>query len=86
MVSNNGWSEQGSENPMVNRPACLIVEGAEKSIMYGVSDLYDRATDEFAEPLFVADFFTERSIPHEDNLLAQDSYLEDLAWSSDVSR
>jgi hypothetical protein len=53
--------------------------------MHGMSDLYDRATDEFAEPPFVADFFTERSIPHEDDLLTQDSYLEDLAWPSDVS-
>ena len=70
---------------MMNPPARLIVEGGEKSIMHGMSDLYDGATDEFAEPLFVADFFTERSTPHEDDLLAQDSYLEDLAWPSDVS-
>ena len=85
MVSNSGWSEQGSQNPMMNPPARLIVEGGEKSIMHGMSDLYDRATDEFAEPPFVTDFFTERSTPHEDDLLAQDSYLEDLAWPSDVS-
>jgi hypothetical protein len=79
MVGNSGWSEQGSQNPMMNPPARLIVEGGEKSIMHGMSDLYDRATDKFAEPRFVADFFTERSIPHEDDLLAQDSYLENLA-------
>ena len=64
---------------MMNAPARLIVECGEKRTVHCISDLDYRAIDEFAKALLIADFFTESHIPHEDNLLAEDSYLEDLA-------
>lgn len=63
---------------MMNASARLIVECGKRRTVLCISDL-DCAIDEFAKALLIAYFFTESHNTHEDNLLAQDSYLEDLA-------
>lgn len=64
---------------MMDAPARLIVECGEKRIMHCISDLYYRATNEFAKALLIANLFTESHTSYEDDLLAQNSYLEDFA-------
>ncbi len=64
---------------MMNAPACLIVECGEKRIMHCISNFHNRATNEFAKAFLIADFFTQSYIPHEDNLLAKDGDLKDVA-------
>lgn len=71
---------------MVDTPARLVLKGREKRIMHCIADLDYRATDEFAKPLLVTEFFAKSNACHEDNLLAQDGDLEYLAWYDGVGR
>ena len=50
-----------------------------------MSDLDDGSADEFAESLFVADFFAEGDASDEDDLLAEDGDLEYIALWKIVS-
>lgn len=47
--------------------------------MYCISNLHYWTTNEFAKALLIADFLTESDTSHKDNLLSEDSYLEDFA-------
>ena len=64
---------------MMNTPDRLGLKCGEKRRMHCISDLYYWTTDEFAEPFLITEFFAESNTAHEDDLLAQDRYLEDLA-------
>ena len=46
--------------------------------MDGITNLYNRATNEFPETFFVTDLFTEGDTADEDYLLAQYGDFEDL--------
>ena len=54
---------------MRDAPAGFILERGEQGVVDGISDLYDRSTDEFAEALLIADLFGERDAADEDDLL-----------------